>query len=45
VEEQDTDAFTEVVRKYDQISRLESWYTTLLLRVKKAIADEGESLR
>jgi len=44
-EEQDADAFTEEVRKYDQISRLEAWYTTLLLRVKRKIADEGDNLR
>lgn len=44
VEEQNTDAFTEAVRSYDSISRLEQWYTTILLRIKKSIEGEG-SLR
>jgi len=38
IENQDIDAFTEAVKFYDSISRLESWYTTLLLRVKKSFS-------
>lgn len=39
--EQDSDAFSEAIRAYDSISRLDQWYTTLLLRVKKGM--DGES--
>ncbi len=40
IEEQNVDGYTEAVREYDSISRLEQWYTTLLLRIKKNI--EGD---
>lgn len=41
LEESNVDGFTEAVQEYDSISRLDQWYTTLLLRVKKTInADE-----
>jgi len=40
IEDQDVDGYTEEVKKYDQISRLDSWYTTLLLRIKKEIASD-----
>jgi len=42
LEEEDVDAFTEAVAEFDSISRLEQWYTTLLLRVKKTLNSEGE---
>ena len=32
IENQDIEAFTEAVKQFDSISRLDSWYTTLLLR-------------
>jgi len=38
VEHEDVEAFTEAVKEYDSISRLESWYTTLLLRIKKTLS-------
>jgi len=34
------DAFTEAVKAYDSISRLDNWYTTMLLRVKKSMAED-----
>ncbi|ENN74327.1 hypothetical protein D910_12797 [Dendroctonus ponderosae] len=37
IEEQNVDGFTEAVKDYDNISRLDPWYTTLLLRVKKQL--------
>ncbi|XP_059095283.1 alpha-soluble NSF attachment protein-like isoform X2 [Tigriopus californicus] len=40
IEEQDVDAFSEEVKSFDSISRLDPWYTTLLLRIKKAIASD-----
>jgi alpha-soluble NSF attachment protein len=41
VEQQEVDAFTEAVKEYDSISRLDPWFTTLLLRIKKTLnADE-----
>jgi len=39
-EEQNVEDFTNAVRDYDAISRLDQWYTTMLLRIKKSI--EGE---
>jgi len=44
IENQDVEAFTEAVKQFDSISRLDAWYTTLLLRVKKGLAD-GDDLR
>jgi len=38
VEDGDVDKYTEEIQNYDSISRLDSWYTTLLLRVKKQIS-------
>merc|ERR1712025_885404 len=34
VEDGDVDKYTEEIQNYDSISRLDSWYATLLLRVK-----------
>jgi len=39
IENQDIDAFTAAVKYYDSISRLDAWYTTLLLRVKKSLSE------
>jgi len=39
IENEDVEAFTEVVKQYDSISRLDSWHTTLLLRVKNQLGD------
>jgi alpha-soluble NSF attachment protein len=44
IENQDIEAFTELVKQYDQISRLDTWYTTMLLRVKRTL-DDGDDLR
>ncbi|XP_063873695.1 LOW QUALITY PROTEIN: alpha-soluble NSF attachment protein-like [Scylla paramamosain] len=40
LEEQNVDAFTDTVKDYDSISRLDQWYTTMLLRIKKTINAE-----
>ncbi len=40
-EDQNVDDYTNAVRDYDAVSRLDQWYTTMLLRIKKSI--EGES--
>lgn len=42
VEENNVESFTNVVKDYDTISRLDNWCTTLLLRVKKAINEEPD---
>ncbi|XP_041090419.1 alpha-soluble NSF attachment protein-like isoform X2 [Polyodon spathula] len=44
-EEQNVDAFTESVKEYDTISRLDQWLTTMLLRIKKTIQGEESDLR
>ncbi|XP_074786808.1 alpha-soluble NSF attachment protein isoform X4 [Athene noctua] len=44
-EEQNIDAYTDAVKEYDSISRLDQWLTTMLLRIKKTIPGEAEDLR
>uniref|UniRef100_A0AAY5L555 N-ethylmaleimide-sensitive factor attachment protein, alpha a n=1 Tax=Esox lucius TaxID=8010 RepID=A0AAY5L555_ESOLU len=44
-EEQDVDGFTNAVKDFDTISRLDQWNTTMLLRIKKQIQDEESDLR
>ena len=41
-EDQNVDGFTEAVRDYDSISRLDGWYTTMMLRIKKTIDGEPD---
>ncbi|KAJ9087793.1 vesicular-fusion protein S17 [Entomophthora muscae] len=41
IEQEDVEAFTEHVFEFDQISKLDNWKTSLLLRVKKSIGDES----
>lgn len=41
-EETNIDEFTEAVTDYDNISRLDDWTTSLLLRAKKMIGDDGD---
>lgn len=43
-EEGDAEEFTEAIKEFDSITRLDSWKTTLLLRAKNAIKEESESL-
>lgn len=42
LEEQNVDGFTEAVKDYDSISRLDQWYTTILLRIKKQANDNPD---
>ena len=42
LEDEDVEAFTTEVKNYDQISRLDQWYTTILLRIKKQMPDDNE---
>jgi len=39
-EQQNAEEFTEAVRTYDSISRLDQWYTAILLRIKKNITED-----
>uniref|UniRef100_A0A8C6X7D9 NSF attachment protein beta n=1 Tax=Naja naja TaxID=35670 RepID=A0A8C6X7D9_NAJNA len=41
-EEQNCEAYTEAVKEFDSISRLDQWLTTMLLRIKKSIQGETE---
>lgn len=43
--EESADNFTEAVREYDAISRLDQWYTTILLRIKNTLSDGDMDLR
>jgi alpha-soluble NSF attachment protein len=40
-EENNPEAYSEAVRDFDAVSRLDAWHTSLLLRIKKGI--EGDS--
>lgn len=42
LEDQNVDAYTEAVKTYDSISRLDQWYTTMLVRIKKQINDNPD---
>uniref|UniRef100_A0A672JY80 Alpha-soluble NSF attachment protein n=2 Tax=Sinocyclocheilus grahami TaxID=75366 RepID=A0A672JY80_SINGR len=44
-EEQNLDAYTDAVKEYDTISRLDQWLTTMLLRIKKSLQDDESDLR
>ncbi len=38
----DQDAFTDHLFQYDQMSKLDKWKTTILLRIKEGIQEAGE---
>lgn len=40
--EYDVEAFTTAVVKYDSVSKLDSWKTTILLKIKKSIKEEDQ---
>lgn len=42
LEEQNVEGFTDAVKDYDSISRLDPWYTTILLRIKKQANDNPD---
>lgn len=42
LEEQNIDGYTDAVKEYDSISRLDQWYTTMLLRIKKQHNDNPD---
>ncbi|XP_053534005.1 N-ethylmaleimide-sensitive factor attachment protein, alpha b isoform X2 [Ictalurus punctatus] len=44
-EEQNVDMYTDSVKEYDIISRLDQWLTTILLRIKKTIQEDESDLR
>uniref|UniRef100_A0A674HN66 NSF attachment protein alpha n=1 Tax=Taeniopygia guttata TaxID=59729 RepID=A0A674HN66_TAEGU len=44
-EEQNVDAFTDAVKEFDSISRLDQWLTALLLRIKRSIQSDEQDLR
>ncbi|KAJ8982807.1 hypothetical protein NQ317_010428 [Molorchus minor] len=44
IEEQNIEGYTDAVKDYDSISRLDQWYTTILLRIKKQL-NESPDLR
>ncbi|RXM27922.1 Beta-soluble NSF attachment protein [Acipenser ruthenus] len=44
-EEQNSEAFTEAVKEFDSVSRLDQWLTTMLLRLKKTIQGDAGDLK
>lgn len=45
LEENDADGFTQVIQDYDSISRLDPWFTNILLRIKKASFEQEEDMK
>ncbi len=45
IEEQNVDQFTDAIKKYDKISPLDKWYTTLLVKIKRACGEGEEDLK
>ncbi|KAH9380252.1 hypothetical protein HPB48_018204 [Haemaphysalis longicornis] len=39
LEDQDVEGFTDTVKEYDSISRLDQWYTNIVLRIKKSLQE------
>ncbi|XP_062392142.1 N-ethylmaleimide-sensitive factor attachment protein, alpha a [Sardina pilchardus] len=44
-EEESVDAYTDAIKEFDSITRLDQWQTTMLLRIKKTIQDDESDLR
>jgi len=44
VEEGDVDAFTNVIAEYDNLSRLDPWKTSMLVRVKRKLQSRAEDI-
>jgi len=42
VEQGDQEVFADKLFQYDQMSKLDKWKTTILLRIKNAIEEKGE---
>lgn len=42
IEEQNLEGFTDTVKDYDEISRLDQWFTTILLKIKKQLNDNPD---
>lgn len=42
IEEQNVDGYTDAIKDYDSVSRLDQWYTTILLRIKKQLSDNPD---
>lgn len=42
VEQGDDEAFSDKVFQYDQLSKLDKWKTTMLLRIKETIVNEDD---
>ncbi|RWS21811.1 alpha-soluble NSF attachment protein-like protein, partial [Leptotrombidium deliense] len=42
IEEADVEGFTEAVKDYDSISRLDQWFTNILLKIKKQLQQEPD---
>lgn len=42
IEQGDQEAFADKLFQYDQLSKLDKWKTTLLLRIKNTIEEAGE---
>lgn len=43
-EEADVERYTAAVYQYDQVTKLDNWKTSVLLRIKKALEDDDSGL-
>jgi len=41
INQEDIEAFTDLVYEFDQLTKLDNWKTSLLLRIKKSIGDDS----
>ncbi|KER26879.1 hypothetical protein T265_05937 [Opisthorchis viverrini] len=44
LEQENVEAFTAAVQEYDNITRLDPWITSLLLKLKKTIGGDDEDI-
>jgi alpha-soluble NSF attachment protein len=44
IEDGDQEAFTAAVVEFDQIMKLDNWKTSILLKIKRGIQDQEDSL-
>ncbi|KAF5305529.1 hypothetical protein FQA39_LY01620 [Lamprigera yunnana] len=45
IEDENVDSFANAVKEYDSVSRLDQWYTIMLLRIKKQITERPGSIQ
>lgn len=44
VQEGDEEAYTAAVVEFDQVTKLDNWKTSMLLKIKRGLQDDGDDL-